>query len=46
MVQEPTNHLDMETIDVLIEALKEFKGAVVSFEYPREICDSTFIRNR
>eukprot|EP00047_Mylnosiga_fluctuans_P013242 m.30321 g.30321 ORF g.30321 m.30321 type:complete len:79 (+) comp4766_c0_seq1:1979-2215(+) len=27
--QEPTNHLDMETIDVLIEAIKEFKGAVL-----------------
>jgi ATP-binding cassette subfamily F protein 3 len=28
-LQEPTNHLDMETIDVLIDAIKAFKGAVV-----------------
>ena len=26
---QPTNHLDMETIDVLIEAVAAFKGAIV-----------------
>lgn len=26
---QPTNHLDMETIDVMIEAVQSFGGAVV-----------------
>lgn len=40
MLDEPSNHLDMPTVDVLIEALKEFEGAMVLVTHDRRLVES------
>ncbi|KAK4688400.1 ATP-binding cassette, subfamily F, member 3, partial [Tremellales sp. Uapishka_1] len=40
LLDEPSNHLDIEGIDALIEALKTFKGGVISISH-----DERFITN-
>ncbi len=34
LLDEPSNHLDVETIDSLVEAIGQFKGAVVVVRPP------------
>ncbi|WVQ76049.1 hypothetical protein IAR50_005685 [Cryptococcus sp. DSM 104548] len=40
LLDEPSNHLDIEGIDALIEAIKSFKGGVISISH-----DERFITN-
>ncbi|KIR75361.1 ATP-binding cassette subfamily F member 3 [Cryptococcus deuterogattii R265] len=40
LLDEPSNHLDIEGIDALIEAIKNFKGGVISISH-----DERFITN-
>ena len=40
MLRRPTNHLDMETVDVLATAVREFAGAVIVVSH-----DTYFLRH-
>jgi len=39
ILDEPTNHLDMRSKDVLMNALKEYKGSVLIVSHDREFID-------
>ncbi|OCF36245.1 ATP-binding cassette, subfamily F, member 3 [Kwoniella heveanensis CBS 569] len=41
LLDEPSNHLDIEGIDALIEAIKVFKGGVISISHDERFITST-----
>ncbi|WVQ83341.1 hypothetical protein IAT38_005480 [Cryptococcus sp. DSM 104549] len=41
LLDEPSNHLDIEGIDALIEAIKNFKGGVISISHDERFITST-----
>jgi ATPase subunit of ABC transporter with duplicated ATPase domains len=44
ILDEPTSHLDMESIEALQEGLEEFKGTLVVVSHDREFIDSVATR--
>jgi ATPase subunit of ABC transporter with duplicated ATPase domains len=40
LLDEPSNHLDVETIDSLTEALRSFEGAVIVISHDRKFCEA------
>lgn len=47
LLDEPSNHLDIETIDALIKSLKEFKGGIIMISHNTrllsQVCDQIWI---
>lgn len=41
LLDEPSNHLDMESVDALIEGLAMFKGAVLMVSHDQYLIEST-----
>lgn len=41
LLDEPSNHLDMEAVDALIEGLTMFKGAVLMVSHDQYLIEST-----
>jgi len=45
-LDEPTNYIDMETLDALTTALQRFKGGVIiishSGEFVKKVCNETW----
>lgn len=39
LLDEPTNHLDFQSCQALIEAIKNFEGAVVLVSLTKECCN-------
>ncbi|HEX6956528.1 MAG TPA: ABC-F family ATP-binding cassette domain-containing protein [Ferrovibrio sp.] len=40
IMDEPTNHLDMDTRDALVQAVNEFKGAVILVSHDRHMAEA------
>eukprot|EP00667_Euglena_gracilis_P003096 EG_transcript_3104 len=40
LLDEPSNHLDVETVASLVDAIREFKGGVVVVSHDRAFCES------
>ena len=40
-LDEPTNHIDLETIDALIEAINNFKGAIIMITHNVDLIEQT-----
>jgi len=44
MFDEPSNHLDMQTVEVLVEALATFDGAMVLVTHDRRLVEKIATR--